>query len=211
MSTPTAREFVPNTKSIAKLRAAAAHCEGCELYRAATQTVFGEGPARAKLMLVGETPGDQEDLDGHPFVGAAGRLLDEVLEEVGIDRKKVYVTNAVKHFKWTPRGTRRLHAKPSAREITACRPWLEAEISSVMPELIVCLGATAAQTLLGRAFRITIERGKILTSHWNACVLATFHPAAILRAPDERSRMTMRKGFAIDLKIAAGWIRRHGT
>jgi DNA polymerase len=202
----SAAEFVPATHSIARLRAAAAECEGCELFRRATQTVFGEGPATARLMLVGETPGDQEDLAGHPFVGAAGRLLDDLLAEAGIDRRKTYVTNAVKHFKWEPRGKRRLHAKPSSREIAACRPWLEAEIASIEPELIVCLGATAAQGLLGRDFRITRQRGKILPGDDGRRILATYHPSAVLRAPDEDSRHQMRGDMLRDLRTAAGWL-----
>jgi DNA polymerase len=210
MVTPvlSANEFVPPTRSLSKLRSAAAECEGCELFRRATQTVFGEGPARARLMLIGETPGDREDLTGHPFVGAAGKLLDEVLTEVGIDRQKAYLTNAVKHFKWEPRGKKRLHARPSSREINACRPWLEAEIRVVGPELIVCLGATAAQVILGRDFRITRERGKLLShTPWNRTILATFHPSAVLRAPDQRARRTMKTGFTRDLKKAADWLR----
>jgi DNA polymerase len=204
--TPSAREFVPDTHSLARLRAAAAGCEGCDLFRRATQTVFGEGPAKARLMLVGETPGDQEDLAGRPFVGAAGRLLDELLAEAGIDRQKTYVTNAVKHFKWEPRGKRRLHAKPSSREIAACRPWLEAEIASIEPDLIVCLGATAAQSFLGRDFRITRQRGRILPGGGNARILATYHPSAVLRAPDEESRGAMRSDMLHDLKVAAAWM-----
>jgi DNA polymerase len=208
--TTSAREFVPATRSIPKLRAAAAVCEGCELFRRATQTVFGEGPSRARLMLVGETPGDQEDLAGKPFVGPAGRLLDEALAAVGINRKTTYVTNAVKHFKWTPRGKKRLHAKPSLREVSACRPWLEAEISIIAPELIVCLGATAAQVLLGRDFRITRQRGKIFPSTWNSRILATYHPSALLRAPDDDSRRAMLKDFIHDLKIVADWLAKSG-
>jgi uracil-DNA glycosylase len=202
----SAREFVPETRSITKLREAAAVCEGCELFQRATQTVFGEGPPRARLMLVGETPGDQEDLAGRPFVGAAGRLLDEALAEVGIDRTEIYITNAVKHFKWTPSGKRRLHAKPSSREIKACHPWLEAEIASIAPELIVCLGATAAQALLGRDFRITRQRGELLTSAWGSQILATYHPSAVLRAPDEAARQAMRRDLVNDLKLAADWL-----
>jgi uracil-DNA glycosylase family protein len=208
MQTKSAQEFIPQTRSIRALREAAAHCQGCELFRRATQTVFGEGPARAKLMLVGETPGDREDIEGRPFVGAAGRLLDEALAEVGIERDSVYVTNAVKHFKWTPRGKRRLHAKPSAREMTACRPWLEAEISILAPKLIVCLGATAAQALLGRLFRVTQQRGKLLSQESGREILATYHPSAVLRAPDEETRRRMRREFFSDLKIAAEWLGR---
>lgn len=208
MQAASAREFVPRTRSLRTMREAAAHCQGCDLYRHATQTVFGEGPAHARVMLVGETPGDREDIEGRPFVGAAGRLLDESLEAVGIDRETVYITNAVKHFKWTPRGKRRLHAKPSAREITACRPWLDAEISVVAPHLIVCMGATAAQALLGRQFRITKDRGRLLPQNEGREILATYHPSAVLRAPDEEARHQMRREFISDLKVAAEWLAR---
>ena len=177
----SAESFLPPRMNLAALRASAAKCRGCDLYKDATQTVFGEGPKRAKLMLLGETPGDEEDRAGHPFVGPAGRLLDEVFDEAGLDRTEIYVTNAVKHFRWEPRGRRRLHKKPSARQIEACHPWLQAEILVVQPLLIVCLGATAAQSLLGRDFRITKQRGKFFdTDH--AAVMATYHPSAILRA-----------------------------
>jgi uracil-DNA glycosylase family protein len=198
----SAEAFVPDTQSIAKLREASAACEGCELFRRATQTVFGEGPSRALVMLVGETPGDQEDLKGRPFVGPAGKLLDEVLAEAGIERSKAYVTNAVKHFKWESRGKRRVHAKPSSREIAACRPWLRAEIASVSPRLIVCLGATASQTLLGSGFRITRQRGVILPGPGTPPILATYHPSAILRVPDVNSRLRMRSELLSDLKVA---------
>ena len=201
--------FVPESRDLKKLRAAAAECQGCELYKQATQTVFGEGPRNARLMFVGETAGDQEDLAGRPFVGAAGKLLDQALAEVGIDRSTTYVTNIVKHFKWTPRGKRRLHAKPSSREIAACFPWLEAEIESVKPELIVCLGATGPQGLLGRDFEITRQRGEILESPKAAHVLATYHPAAVLRAPHEEARRAQRADFVSDLKIAADWLGSH--
>ncbi len=206
---PTAIDFVPDSRSLAKLRAAATECQGCDLYRRATQTVFGEGAAHARLMLVGEQPGDQEDLVGRPFVGAAGRLLDEMLEEAGIDRRITYVTNIVKHFKWTPRGKKRLHARPSARQISACRPWLEAEIAAVEPELIVCLGATAAQGLLGRTFRVTRQRGKLLTGALARWMLATYHPSAILRAPEEADRKRLRREFAKDLQVVAHCLREH--
>jgi uracil-DNA glycosylase len=208
MQATSAREFVPQTHSLRAMREAASRCQGCDLYRHATQTVFGVGPAHARVMLVGETPGDREDIEGRPFVGAAGRLLDESLEAVGIDRETVYVTNAVKHFKWTPRGKRRLHAKPSAREITACRPWLDGEISIVAPRLIVCMGATAAQALLGRQFRITKERGKLLPQSDGKEILATYHPSAVLRAPDEDARRRMRREFVSDLKVASDWLKR---
>jgi uracil-DNA glycosylase family protein len=199
----TAADLIPPKASLSQLRAIAADCTACPLYAGATQTVFGEGPAHAPLMLVGETPGDREDLAGHPFVGPAGRLLDRCLEAAGIERSKAYVTNVVKHFKWTPRGKRRLHAKPNAREINACRPWLEAEINAIQPRLIVCLGATAAQGLLGRDFRITRERGKPMPSQWAPQILATYHPSAILRAPDPESRHRMHEEFLHDLGTAA--------
>lgn len=200
---------MPDTHSLTKLRAAAVDCQGCELYRRATQTVFGEGPAPARLMLLGETSGDQEDRVGRPFVGPAGALLDRALVEARIDRGDCYVTNAVKHFKWTPRGKRRLHGKPNSREIFACRPWLNAEIAAVKPELIVCLGATAAQSLLGREFRITRNRGEILPDADGAFVLATYHPSAVLRAPRDKDRERMRNELASDLKVAARWLAVH--
>jgi uracil-DNA glycosylase len=203
MARQTAIDFVPHSRSISKLRAAAMTCEGCDLYRRATQIVFGEGVSHARLILVGEQPGDQEDRAGHPFVGVAGRFLDEALEAAGIDRSTTYVTNMVKHFKWIPRGTRRLHAKPSARGVTACRPWLEAEIAAIDPELMVFLGATAAQGLLGRAFRITRQRGELIAGKLAPWILATYHPAAILRAPEEADRKRMRREFINDLQVAA--------
>jgi DNA polymerase len=210
MTAPTAAEFVPATHSLQKLRAAAAHCEGCDLFRRATQTVFGEGSRTARLMLVGEQPGDQEDREGHPFVGPAGRMLDEVLQDVGIDRKTVYVTNAVKHFKWIPRGKRRLHSKPSSRETAACRPWLEAEINAIKPEVIVLLGATAAQAFLGPQFRITKQRGQWIEGEGETRLMATYHPSALLRAPDPESRERMRGEFAADLKLVAKRLRAGG-
>jgi DNA polymerase len=205
----SAADFLPDSRSLAQLRRAAADCRGCRLYRRATQTVFGEGSRRATIMLVGEQPGDQEDLTGHPFVGPSGRLLDEVLAQVGIERREVYVTNMVKHFKWSPRGKRRLHSKPNARELAACRPWLEAELEAVTPLVVVCLGATAAQGLLGRGFRITRQRGKILDfSHEHArWILATYHPSAVLRAPDPSARHKLRREFTHDLRIVARKVR----
>lgn len=191
---------LPLLGTIEDLQKAAKHCEACELYKHATQTVFGEGAPRAKVILIGEQPGDQEDREGRPFVGPAGKLLDDVLEEVGIDRGKVYVTNAVKHFKWEPRGKRRIHKKPSAMEIAACRPWLDAEIAAIHPKVIVCLGATAAQTLLGRDFRVTERRGEFVASHLAPYMMATVHPSSILRAPDEEARHEARKSFAADMK-----------
>lgn len=202
-STRSAADFLPDRKTLKALTEAAKACQGCELYRNATQTVFGAGTAQARLLLVGEQPGDQEDLAGEPFVGPAGRLLDESLAAAGIDRRDAYITNAVKHFKWTPRGKRRLHAKPSSREIAACRPWLSAEIEVVRPQVIVCLGATAAQTLLGRTFRVTKSRGRLLEGTDSRWVLATYHPSAVLRAPDEARRHQMRDELIADLAVVA--------
>jgi uracil-DNA glycosylase len=180
----TAAELIPPRPSLARLRTAAARCTACPLHARATQTVFGEGPAHAPLMLVGEQPGDQEDRAGQPFVGPAGQLLDRCLTAAGIDRKAAYVSNVVKHFKWIPRGKRRLHGKPNAREIEACKPWLEAEIAVIKPKVLVCLGATAAQALLGRSFRVSRERGQPIASTLAPHVLATVHPSALLRARD---------------------------
>jgi uracil-DNA glycosylase len=177
-------------------------CRGCDLYRRATQTVFGKGPAHASIMFVGEQPGDQEDMAGIPFVGPAGKLLAACMEEAGIDRAAVYVTNAVKHFKWEPRGKRRLHKKPGLGEVSACRPWLEAEIEAVHPQLIVCLGATAAQSLLGPHFRVTRSRGAIQTVAGYPPVLATAHPSSILRARTADDREKERKIFVDDLIVA---------
>ena len=196
----SARDFLPERLSLPALQAAAANCRGCELYRDATQTVFGQGSARARIMLVGETPGDQEDKQGQPFVGPAGKLLREALSEAGLAAGETYLTNAVKHFRFEERGQRRLHKKPRWREITACQPWLEAEIAAVSPELIVCLGATAAQSLLGKAFRITKQRGEPVASDWAPWILATWHPSAVLRAPDAESRRTMRAELVSDLR-----------
>jgi uracil-DNA glycosylase len=186
--------------SLEELRQAAKECRACDLWKLGTQTVFGEGPHTAKIMLVGEQPGNDEDLQGRPFVGSAGRLLNTALEEAGIDRKLVYVTNAVKHFKWEPRGKRRIHKKPSTTEIAACRPWLDAEITAIRPEVIVCMGATAAQALLGKDFRVTQHRGEFLESSLAPHVMATVHPSSILRAPDEATREQEMKLFIRDLK-----------
>jgi uracil-DNA glycosylase len=175
-------------------------CRNCPLWRNATQTVFGAGNSSAEIMLIGEQPGDQEDLQGKPFVGPAGRLLDSSLAAAGIDRKKVYVTNVVKHFKWEARGKRRIHKKPNAAEIAACRPWLEAEIAAIKPAIIVCLGATAAQSLLGRSFRVTEKRGEFLKSPLAPHLMATVHPSSILRAPDEKTRRKQEKQFIEDLR-----------
>jgi DNA polymerase len=190
-------------RSIGQLREAAASCRACDLWREATQTVFGEGAAGARMMLVGEQPGHQEDLQGKPFVGPAGKLLERALEEAGIDRRRVYVTNAVKHFRFTRRGKRRLHEKPNARQVRACRPWLEAEIEVVKPALIVLLGATAAQSVMGPAFRVSTQRGEVLASPFGVPVLATVHPSSILRATDEESREAGMSSFVADLRVAA--------
>ena len=192
----------PDTSSLVALRDAARECKACHLYKRATQTVFGEGPKDAAIMLVGEQPGDYEDQEGNPFVGPAGKIMDQALEEAGIDRKEVYVTNAVKHFKWEPRGKRRIHQKPNSREIAACRPWLEAELRLVKPKLLVCLGATAAQTVFGPSFRVTRERGKVLSSKLAPRTLATVHPSSLLRQPDEESRQREYKRFVVDLRVA---------
>lgn len=200
---------VPEKASLSALRAAAAHCTACPLYRNATQTVFGEGAAHAPLMLVGETPGDREDLAGRPFVGPAGALLDRCLEEAGIERKDAYVSNVVKHFKWTPRGKRRLHAKPNAGEIRACRPWLEAELRTVKPKVLVCLGATAAQALLGAQFRVSRSRGVEIASDWAPHVVATVHPSALLRA-DDATREAEISRFIADLRVAAALLKKAG-
>jgi DNA polymerase len=205
----SAAAFVPKSLELPVLAKAATQCKGCDLYCHATQVVFGEGPATASVMFVGEQPGDKEDIAGKPFIGPAGKMFDQGLEDAGIDRGDVYVTNAVKHFKFEQRGARRIHAKPSAREMSACRPWLEAEIASVKPKLIVCLGATAAQTLMGPQFRITKDRGKIFTNQeWAPALLATNHPSAILRVPDPEGREEAYRSFVHDLKIVAGELRK---
>jgi uracil-DNA glycosylase family protein len=190
----------PTLKSVAEV---AADCKACDLYKRGTQTVFGEGPKRATLMLVGEQPGDAEDLAGHPFVGPAGKLLDRALEQAGINREAVYVTNVVKHFKWEPRGKRRIHAKPNAGEISACRPWLETEIALIGPRALVCLGATAAQALLGKSFKVSKQRGEFVPSSLAPLVMATVHPSSILRAPDDESRRAEMDRFVADLKKLA--------
>ena len=200
----SAAEFVPEDNSLSATRAAAARCRGCLLWQAATQTVFGEGPREARVMLVGEVPGDQEDRAGRPFVGPAGRLLDRALEAAGVERGDAYVTNAVKHFKWEPRGKRRLHRRPTPAEIHACRPWLSKEIELVRPLVLVCLGATASQALLGRGFRVTEERGKFMPSPLAPYVMATIHPSALLRLPDEMSRAAEMKHFISDLGLVRG-------
>jgi uracil-DNA glycosylase family protein len=191
------------TGNLETLKQAARDCKACDLWKRATQTVFGGGAATAKITFVGEQPGDQEDLEGRPVVGPAGKLLDKALEEAGIERKEVYVTNAVKHFKWEPQGKRRIHKKPNAAEIAACRPWLDAEIAAIRPQIIVCLGATAAQALLGRTFRVTQHRGEFLKSELAPFMMATVHPSSILRAPDEKARHDAMKQFIADLKKIA--------
>jgi len=196
-------ELIELARSLPELAKEAKNCRNCDLWRNATQTVFGEGSVRSRIMMVGEQPGNQEDLEGKPFVGAAGKFLDRMLEEAGIDRKKVYLTNVVKHFKWEPRGKRRIHKKPNAAEIAACRPWLDAEIAAIRPAVIVCLGATAAQALLGRTFRVTEHRGEFIESQLAPRVLATLHPAAILRVPDEKDRHDAERKFLEDLKLLA--------
>src|SRR2546421_10191654 len=199
----SAEEFFPERKSLKAFRDAAADCQACDLWKHGTQTVFGEGARGAEVLLVGEQPGNEEDLAGQPFVGPAGRLLDNALLEAGIDRAKTYVTNVVKHFKWEPRGKRRIHKKPNAREITACRPWLEAEISLVKPKVIVCLGATAAQALLGPQFKVTSQAGPFIKSTLAPYIIATVHPSSILRAPDDEMRQDEKRKFIDDLKKVA--------
>ncbi len=210
-----AESFVPPTTSLAKLKAASSTCEGCPLYRGATQTVFGEGRPGSSLMLVGEQPGNDEDLAGAPFVGPAGRVLDEALDDVGIARDDVYVTNAVKHFKFERRGKLRLHKKPSVTEVQACRPWLHAEIAAVRPALVVCLGATAAQSLLGSAFRVTREHGQVRTGADDMPIMATVHPSSVLRAPDPEARVAQYELLRSDLESARGFLdtlrQREGT
>ena len=201
-------ELIPPRPTLPAVRGIARRCKACDLYKRGTQTVFGEGPSRARVMFVGEQPGDAEDLAGRPFVGPAGKLLDKALEEAGIDRRVVYVTNVVKHFKWEPRGKRRIHAKPNAAEIGACRPWLETEIALVKPEILVCLGATAAQALLGRAFKVSRQRGEFVPSPLAPLVTATIHPSSILRAPDDETRREEMRRFVEDLTRVAGALAR---
>jgi uracil-DNA glycosylase len=198
-----ASPFVPETRSLEKLRGAAAGCKGCPLYEPATQTVFGEGLSRARVVFVGEQPGDKEDLEGKPFVGPAGKEFDRALEDVGIDRKDAYVTNVVKHFKFKERGKRRIHQKPNAREEKACRPWLDAELEALEPAVFVCLGSTAAQALLGRDFRVTRQRGQWLDSDLAPNVMATVHPSSIIRERDDELRAGARREFQADLTMVA--------
>ncbi|MBV8819133.1 MAG: UdgX family uracil-DNA binding protein [Acidobacteriaceae bacterium] len=198
---PTAAPFVPAGASLPQLREASRTCEGCDLFRYASQTVFGAGPADARVIMVGEQPGDQEDVQGKPFVGPAGKLLDRALVQAGVDREQIYVTNAVKHFKFVERGKRRIHGKPNIVEISACKPWLEAEVSVIRPELIVCLGSTAAQALMGSAFRITKERGRVFPHAWAKGLLATIHPSALLRLPDHEARELEFAHLVKDLRM----------
>ena len=202
-SKSAANDLIPPRPTLPALRAAAADCQACDLWKKGTQTVFGEGSRRAHVLFVGEQPGNEEDLTGKPFVGPAGKLFDNALEEAGIDRKQTYVTNVVKHFKWEPRGKRRIHKKPNAVEIAACRPWLEAEIALVKPEVIVALGATAAQALFGPQFRVTKQRGQFIESTLAPYVMATVHPSSILRAPDDETRRLEYRRFVDDLKKLA--------
>lgn len=199
--------FIPPRKTLPALRKAVQDCRGCDLYRNATQAVFGEGPARSPVLMIGEQPGNEEDRLGHPFVGPAGKLLDRALDDAGIPRSEVYVTNTVKHFKFEQRGKRRLHKKPNVAEVNACRPWLEAELAAIKPRILVCLGATAGQAIMGPAFRLTKERGKFF-EHWGgACITATVHPSAILRAPDGKQRRLQYRDFVADLRS----VREHLT
>lgn len=200
---PPAREFIPAHPTLASLQEAAQGCTACDLYKDATQAVLGAGAKNASAFFIGEQPGDQEDLAGKPFVGPAGRVLDECLAEAGIPREEVFVTNAVKHFKWEPRGKRRIHAKPTLGEVRACRPWLETELALIKPQGIVCLGATAAQTLMGPKFKITVERGKFFETPWAPWLTATMHPSAILRIPDEMARREAREQLVEDLRAVA--------
>ena len=203
----SAAPVVPVRPSLPKLRKAAAGCKACPLWKTGTQTVFGEGAAKAEVVFVGEQPGDVEDKAGKPFVGPAGKLFDRALEEAGIDRSLAYVTNAVKHFKWEPRGKRRIHQKPNWSEITACRPWLDAELGVVKPRVLTCLGATAAQALLGKQFRVTKQRGQPVESELAPVVIATIHPSAILRAEDRDAELA---AFVDDLRTVAKYLRDSG-
>ncbi len=200
--------LLPDRPTLDSVREVATGCKACDLYKRGTQTVFGEGPRRARIMFVGEQPGDAEDLAGHPFVGPAGKLLDRALADAGIERQVDYVTNVVKHFKWEPRGKPRIHAKPNAGEISACRPWLETEIALLQPRVLVCLGATAAQALLGKTFKVSQQRGEFVASSLAPLVTATVHPSAILRAPDDDARRAEMKRFVADLKKVAAALSR---
>jgi uracil-DNA glycosylase family protein len=199
----TAAPLIPERPTLPRLREVAAGCQACHLYKTGTQTVFGEGLKKAEVMLVGEQPGDKEDLEGRPFVGPAGKLLDRALGEAGIERSGVYITNVVKHFKWEERGKRRIHKKPNMAEITACKPWLEAELDVVRPKALVCLGATAAQALLGKGFKVTQQRGEMVDSPLAPLATATIHPSSILRERDEQARNRAFEGFVHDLRNVA--------
>lgn len=201
----SAENFLPAHLTLDKLRKAARSCQGCDLYKHATQTVFGEGPKQARLVFVGEQPGDMEDRQGRPFVGPAGRILDRALEEANIPREEVYVTNAVKHFKWIQRGKRRMHQKPLIRQVISCKPWLEAEIKIVSPKVVVCLGVTAAQSMLGRVVRIAKERGKRLDSEFGGTIVVTTHPSAIVRQREKAEREKEYLYFLADIKL----VRKH--
>jgi len=202
-SAQTAAALIPQDATLGTLRTISAGCKACQLWKTGTQTVFGEGPVKAQVIFVGEQPGDHEDKTGHPFVGPAGGVLDKALEEAGIDRTQVYVTNVVKHFKWIPRGKKRIHAKPRASEINACRPWLDAEIDRIKPQVLVCLGATAAQALLGNTFRVSKQRGQLINSPLAPKVMATVHPSSLLRIEDEDDRHHEMKRFIDDIKKVA--------
>jgi DNA polymerase len=210
VATGSAADFIPPNPTLPKLRAAAATCRGCRLWTVGTQTVFGEGPKTARVMIVGEQPGDQEDRAGHPFVGPAGKLLDRALQDAGIDRNDVYVTNAVKHFKWErgEKGARRIHKKPNDAEIRACHPWLQEEMRLLRPEVVVCLGATAAQSLMGKSFRVTKERGKAVPAPapLDGVVIASVHPSSVLRAPDPEARAQAEREFFADMHKVARYI-----
>ena len=207
----TAAPLVPERATIDRLQEAAAGCRACDLWRTGTQTVFGDGSRVARIVFVGEQPGDEEDVQGRPFVGPAGRLLDKALVEAGIDRRDVYVTNVVKHFKWEPRGKKRIHKKPNGREIRACRPWLDAEVRALDPGLIVCLGATAAQALLGSKFLVSKRRGEFIETAGGATLFATVHPSSILRAPDSETRQREYGRFVDDLRLLGRWLEEDGT
>ena len=207
----TAAPLIPERASVAALRRAAAACTACPLWKRGTQTVFGDGSSRARVVLVGEQPGNEEDLAGKPFVGPAGRLLEKALDEAGLDRRLAYLTNVVKHFKWEPKGKLRIHSKPNSREIGACLPWLEAELAAIRPEVVVCLGATAARALIGPGFRVTRDRGTWVESPLAPRVTGTVHPSSILRAPDSESRRAELRRFVEDLRKVARVMRGRGT
>jgi uracil-DNA glycosylase family protein len=207
----SATPYLPRVLTVPSLQRAARGCEGCPLYERATQTVFGEGPPDARLVLVGEQPGEAEDREGRPFVGSAGKLLDRAIHDANLDRPEIYVTNAVKHFKWEERGKRRIHKKPNAEEIAACRPWLEAEIAVIKPQLIGCLGATAAQCLMGRSFRVTVDRGRFFESRWAPYLVATVHPSSLLRITEEEERHREYRRFVKDLEAISAKLREIGS